>query len=57
MPNDLYTRYMTAADIWRTHLKGCPSCRAEQRCKVGEPLFEQFVRLQIAYTARQKMQR
>ncbi|MFF3264951.1 hypothetical protein ACFYWO_38040 [Streptomyces sp. NPDC002932] len=56
-PYDLYTRYMTAADIWRTHLKGCPTCRAGQPCKVGEPLVEQFVRLQDAYAARQKMQR
>ncbi|WP_331740576.1 hypothetical protein OG323_37810 (plasmid) [Streptomyces cyaneofuscatus] len=49
MAADLYARYMTASGTWRTHLKRCSTCTAEERCPAGAPLWERFTHLQDAY--------
>lgn len=49
MADSLHARYMAASDTWRAHRKGCPPCQNGRHCPDGEPLFEQFTRLQNAY--------
>ncbi|MFD7972998.1 hypothetical protein [Streptomyces clavifer] len=52
MADDLHTRYMAAADTWRTHRAGCTTCQHSTPCKAGAPLNERFARLQDAYLNR-----
>ncbi|MFJ5779913.1 hypothetical protein [Streptomyces sp. NPDC093094] len=54
---DLYKRYMAAYSAYRKHKAACPACTAGQTCSAGAPLYERFVRLQDAYTARLREQR
>lgn len=54
MAADLHTRYMAAADTWRTHRAGCTTCRQRTPCPVGAPLAERFTRLQDAYLNRRR---
>ncbi|MEU2346030.1 hypothetical protein ACFRAA_33315 [[Kitasatospora] papulosa] len=52
MADDLRTRYVAAADTWRTHRADCTTCQQRTPCTVGAPLFERFTRLQEAYLNR-----
>ncbi|MFE6189117.1 hypothetical protein ACFQ6U_32310 [Streptomyces sp. NPDC056465] len=54
MGDDLHTRYMNAADTWRTHKAGCTTCQHGTPCKTGAPLAERFTRLQDAYLNRRR---
>ncbi|MFF7365438.1 hypothetical protein [Streptomyces sp. NPDC008125] len=50
MADSLHTRYMAASAAWRTHRKGCATCRYPgQHCEDGRTLFERFADLQDAY--------
>ncbi|WP_329212494.1 hypothetical protein [Streptomyces sp. NBC_01708] len=54
MGDDLHTRYMTAAQTWAAHRRGCTTCQHDTPCKVGAPLYERFSRLQDAYMNRRR---
>ncbi|MFE0654660.1 hypothetical protein ACFVZH_39785 [Streptomyces sp. NPDC059534] len=51
MVNDLFERYMSAADTYILHSKTCPACRTAVTCRSAARLFDRFSDLQAAHLA------
>ncbi|MGV4985823.1 hypothetical protein ACVB8X_07175 [Streptomyces sp. NRAIS4] len=54
MVDDLYGRYMAAAQAYREHEQHCTSCSSVVRCEPGRRLYESVSRLLDAYLAKQR---